>query len=293
MAPPFLVVNPRSGGPRPTADELVREAARRGIDAHVLRPGDDAGDAAREAAGRGAQALGVAGGDGSLAAVAAVAIEHDLPFACVPFGTRNHFAADAGIPGDPIEALAAFGGSERRVDVGAVGNRVFLNNLSLGIYASFVHDPQRQTRNRLLALARMAPAALGRDRPPLRLLWEAEGRREQHDVLLAVVGNNGYELTGIGDLGSRARLDEGRLHLYAIEAGGRAQLLGLLARAAAGRLDQATGYAQWASAGIHLDAPDGQLRAALDGEPVALRAPLELTSRQGALRLLVPAEAPS
>ena len=79
----------------------------------------------------------MAGGDGSLAAVAEVAIEQDVPFVCIPFGTRNHFARDLGLDrDDPLAALAAFdGGVERRVDVGRVGDRLFLNNVSLGLYA--------------------------------------------------------------------------------------------------------------------------------------------------------------
>jgi diacylglycerol kinase family enzyme len=51
-------------------------------------------------------ALGAAGGDGTLAAIAEVAVERDLPFVCVPFGTKNHFARDLGIPDDPVAALA-------------------------------------------------------------------------------------------------------------------------------------------------------------------------------------------
>ena len=63
----------------------------------------------------------MAGGDGSLAAVAEVAIEQDVPFVCIPFGTRNHFARDLGLDrSDPLGALAAFDdGVERRVDVAA------------------------------------------------------------------------------------------------------------------------------------------------------------------------------
>src|SRR3954463_12489240 len=122
---PFLLVNPGSGAARSGMDELLSAAARLGIETHVLSPGDDA---SAIAAAADANALGVAGGDGSLAPVAAVAIERNLPFPCTPFGTRNPFARDAGIePGDPVAALSAFGGEERRIDVGRIGERVFLN----------------------------------------------------------------------------------------------------------------------------------------------------------------------
>ena len=89
---PFLLVNPRSGSGNPTADELAAAARERGITPHLLRPGEDP----RELAVRsGAEIVGIAGGDGSLAAVAAAALETGAGFVCVPFGTRNHFAGDA------------------------------------------------------------------------------------------------------------------------------------------------------------------------------------------------------
>src|SRR5919199_3270110 len=124
----FLVVNPRSGGGRPDAEELAEEAERRGVRAHVLGAGEEAGRVVREAD---ATALGVAGGDGSLAAVAEVALERDLPFVCIPFGTRNHFARDIGLDrDDPFNALDSFDGDERRIDVARANDRLFLNNVS-------------------------------------------------------------------------------------------------------------------------------------------------------------------
>src|SRR5437588_631238 len=109
----FLVINPRAGTERPSAEELVKAAEKQGIRTHVLREGEDAAELARAAAD--ASALGMAGGDGSLGAVAAVALERDLPFVCIPFGTYNHFAWDAGIDrDDPPGALRAFAGEERR-----------------------------------------------------------------------------------------------------------------------------------------------------------------------------------
>src|SRR3712207_491895 len=116
---PFLIVNPRSGDASPTPEELCEEAGRLGVATHVLRDGEDLTALARAAD---ADVVGMAGGDGSLGAVASAALERDLPFVCVPFGTRNHFARDIGLDrDDPIAALAAFAGEERRVDVGCVG----------------------------------------------------------------------------------------------------------------------------------------------------------------------------
>ena len=260
-----------------------------GLDAHVLREGEDANEVARKAAGSGGDPLGMAGGDGSLATVAAVALERDLPFVCIPFGTRNHFARDLGIDvDDPVAALLAFEGSERRVDVGAVADKVFLNNVSLGVYASFVHDPKQKTRNRLVAFARMAPAALGKTRKPLDLAFEIEGRREHRAALVVLVGNNDYRIESLADLGERDRLDEGLLHAYVIEAVSRRALVGLLFRVATGGLEKAEGLVEWAAPRLTVDLPHGSIHAAVDGEPVVLEAPLEFEVRPRALRVLLP-----
>ena len=244
----FLVVNPQAGGSDPTTVRALREAAeRQGVRVRVLSPGEKVESIAREID---ADALGVAGGDGSLAPVAAVAIERGLPFVCVPFGTRNHFARDLGLlVSDPLAALAAFAGTERRVDVGRVNGRLFLNNVSLGLYAGLVH---RRAHHRLeresLATVRALARSL-RDRHPLPLVLD--GRPLVARVVL--VANNAYELD-LFSLGARPRLDEGRLHLYA--AGG------LLP----GRWDERDGTR------FRIDSSDGSLPAAIDGEHAELDA---------------------
>ena len=231
----------------------------------------------------------MAGGDGSLGSVATVAIEHDLPFVCIPFGTRNHFARDLGIDrDDPLGSLLAFRGEERRVDAGRVNGAVFLNNVSLGVYASFVHDPARKTRNRVMASLRMVPAALGRSRRPIAVSLEAEGRREEHLALVVLVSNTDYRMSSMADLGERSQLDEGRLYAYVIEAVNRRALLGLLARAVAGSIEEATGWVEWAAPEIRVDHPRAEVHAAVDGDPAVLSSPLEFEIERRGLRVLVP-----
>ena len=287
---PFLIVNPRSGDSEPSAEELVAEAERRGIDTHTLGRGDDVAAIVREAAEAGASALGMAGGDGSLGAVAGVALERDLPFVCVPFGTRNHFAQDLDLDcDDPVSVLDAFsGGEERRVDVGVVDGRIFMNNVSLGLYASLVHDPDHETKNRVAAALRMIPAAFGKSRRPLDLAVEVEGRRERRSALVLLVANNDYALDAISDLGRRTRLDEGCLHAYVVEAVGNLRLVGLFARALSGRIGPTEGWVEWTARRLEVDAKRPRVHVAIDGEPDVLRAPLIFEIRPRALRVLVP-----
>lgn len=231
----------------------------------------------------------MAGGDGSLAPVAGILAEDGRPFVCIPFGTRNHFARDLGLDvEDPLAALAAFDGEERLVDIGRGGDCWFVNNISLGLYASFVHDPAKKTRNRLIALVRMLPAALGRSRTPLDFSLEVEDRREHHSALVVLVGNNGYAMRNMADLGRREHLDEGRLHAYVIEAATRRALLGLLGRAVGGSLEEAEGWSEWAGEQFRLEASREHLHAAVDGEPVVLPAPLDFEVRPRGLRVLLP-----
>lgn len=259
----LLIINPSSGSDSPSADELAEEAGKRGIQVHFFRQEEDLEELARTAD---ADALGMAGGDGSLAAVAGVAMERGLPFVCVPFGTRNHFARDLGLDrDDPIAALDAFEGTERRVDVGRVNGRVFLNNVSLGMYAQLVHEREKHRRRRetlararavLIAFRHLSPRGLSIDGEPIRCR-----------VLL--VSNNAYELDVLS-VGERERLDEGLLYLYAGSGILRAS------------------WTERSGKRFAVDARAGSLRAAIDGEPARLETPLEFEIDPGALRVLVP-----
>src|SRR5438309_4943396 len=258
----FLIVNPRSGE-NGTGEELLRAAAGREIECHVLRRGDDAAELARRAD---ADVLGVAGGDGSLAAVAAVAIERDLPFVCVPAGRRNHFARDAGLDRrDPAAALAAFRGVERRIDIGRVNGRVFLNNVSLGLYADLVQRREHHRgRGEALAGLRALPR-LARERHRLQARFESETLRAR----ILVVANNAYEVS-LYTLGRRSSPEGGRLHLYAAD----------------GWLP--TRWAERSGRQLRLELGRPVVLAAADGEPLTLRSPLEFECLPRALRLLVP-----
>jgi diacylglycerol kinase family enzyme len=259
----ILLINPRAGTGNPTAEDLAEAARARGIEARVLGEGDDAVELARTAE---AEVLGAAGGDGSVASVASVAVERDLPFVVVPHGTRNHFARDLGLDlDDPVAALAAFEGEERRVDVGRAGERRFLNNVSLGLYATLVHRREHRRRRRQLFAGLRALGRNLRRRPGIWATVDGEPMRAR--VLL--VANNAYELS-LFSIGERERLDEGRLYLYAAK--------GVLPRT----WDERGGVR------FELDVPEGTVSAAVDGEPVELKTPLELAVEPGALRVLLP-----
>jgi diacylglycerol kinase family enzyme len=257
---PFLLINPRSGKGSPTADELATEARAVGIETHVLQEGEDPAELARAST---AELLGMAGGDGSLAPMAQVALERDAAFVCIPFGTRNHFARDLGLDrDDPIGALRAFAnGTERRIDVGRADERLFLNNVSLGVYARLVHRREAHRRRREAFARIRAWAILLTHRQPLGITIDGDAVESR----LVLVANNAYALD-LPSLGERERLDEGKLHLYTPDADPPERVGERFVVAAAA----------------------SRLEAAVDGEPDILQTPVEFRVEPGALRVLVP-----
>ena len=152
------------------------------------------------------------GGDGSQALVASIAIEHDLPFVCVSAGTRNHFALDLGINReDPRLSLNGFAdGIERRIDYATVGGRLFVNNVSLGVYATIVQEEGYREAKSETTRA-MLPEMLGRTEQPFDLQFTQPDGVEVNGAFLIQVSNNPYVLGATLDASQRRRLDTGRL----------------------------------------------------------------------------------
>ncbi|MGO9078679.1 MAG: diacylglycerol/lipid kinase family protein, partial [Streptosporangiaceae bacterium] len=144
-ARPYLIMNPKSGGGKVGKFDLKRKAEELGAEVFLMSGPEpvDVAQVARNAVARGADLLGVAGGDGTQALVADVAAEHAIPFIVITAGTRNHFALDLGLDrDDPSACLGALSDAvELRVDLGVIGGQTFVNNASFGAYAEVVETP--------------------------------------------------------------------------------------------------------------------------------------------------------
>jgi diacylglycerol kinase family enzyme len=283
---PVLIANPKSGGGKAN-DAFLAEARGRGIETIVLRPGDDLEQLARDAVANGVDVIGMAGGDGSQALVATIASEHDLPFVCIPAGTRNHFALDLGIDRDDVVgALDAFvDGYERRVDLATVNGRVFVNNVSLGLYAAIVQsDDYRNAK--MGTAAKMLPDLLGNDFSKYDFELDGPTGVDRANPDLILVSNNVYKLSGIGGFGARERLDEGTLGIIAIAVHNASELAQLVALETAGRGPSFAGWHEWRDTELELRSSK-PVDAGIDGEALTLEPPVRFETKPGALRVRI------
>ena len=280
----MLFYNPKSGGGKAERFKLAEEARARGIEPIELGPPWDLEALVRGALERGADALAMAGGDGSQAIVAAIAAERGLPYACIPAGTRNHFALDLGVDRDDVVgALDAFvDGGERTVDLAEVNGRVFVNNVSLGLYAEAVqHDEYRDAK--LQTLLDTVPDVLGPDgEDVLDLRWTGPSGQTHHAGAAVLVSNNCYRLGRAVGSGTRPRIDDGLLGVTVIGAprGGGDR----------GRRLQRP-WREWSSPTFEVDS-DRPVAAGIDGEALVLDPPLLFRIRPGVLHVRVARQHP-
>ena len=282
-----LIINPKSGGGKAERFNLAEEAKKRRIEALVLGPDDDLCGLAKRAVTGGADVIGMAGGDGSQALVASVAMEHDVAHVCVPSGTRNHFALDLGLDRDDVVgALDAFiDGIERRIDLARLNGRIFVNNASLGIYARVVQsDAYRDAK--LGTWRQMLPEIVGGTCCDLEF-DVPHAKEDWGDASLVIVSNNPYQLRRFRGAGTRPHLDTGQLGIFATRARGAAQVAKLVTLGTIAQHRRFGTVRQWASLEFEVRATM-PVAVGLDGEALTIHPPLCFDSLPGALRVRVP-----
>jgi diacylglycerol kinase family enzyme len=290
-----VFVNCKAGAGHSDADvEKVRQAfADTGFNAEItlLERGQDPRALAREALKDGPPVLVAAGGDGTVSALADVVRGTGTALGVLPMGTMNHFARDVGIPLDLVEAARAIAqGRRASVDVGEVNGSAFLNNASLGIYPKIVRERVAQQRrfghSKRAAMVWATLAVL--DRPSLvALRLELDGRVHECRAPFVFVGNNDYALEGF-QIGTRPRLDAGKLTVYTTRCSTAGGLVGLALRAMIGQLRQADDFMEGAVRSLRVESPRRQLLVAVDGEVKAMDTPLEFRIRPRSLQVMVP-----
>jgi diacylglycerol kinase family enzyme len=293
-----LFLNPKSGGGKVGEFDLIAEARSRGVQTVELGRDDDLTALAEQAVADGAQILGMAGGDGSQADVAAVAVRHGLPFVCIPAGTRNHFALDLNLDrNDPRIALDAFvEGVEHRVDYGMAGDRFFVNNVSLGIYPHVVQDPAYR-EGRLKAAASIIPELMSDSTDDIDMRFTSPDGTRFDTAQVLLVSNNPYRgFASVDGAGRRVSLTGGMLGVLVIAAADAEALARATQMMSLGApIEKVEGFDQWTAPSLLVDSDRGSVLAGVDGEAMELPTPLEIRIVPGGLRVLLPvgtAEAP-
>jgi diacylglycerol kinase family enzyme len=299
-APIVVVINAGSGAQGEderltTLRRVFDEAGRR----HEIHPIEHAASITRIAEAAVARAVEIggivaaAGGDGTLNAVAQVAVEAGCVFGAIPQGTFNYFGRAHGIPQDSERAARALlRASVTPVQVGQVNGRIFLVNASLGLYPELLED--RETYKRRFGRARWVALLSGlatmlRRHRQLELDIQMADHVKHLRTPTLFVGNNMLQFERLGLDAAVDALERGQLAAVAMNPIGTAAMLGLALRGAIGRLGEAGNFTRLIFRRLTVH-PRGhpRIKVATDGEIHWLRAPLVFEVAPRPLQLLVP-----
>lgn len=285
-----LFMNLKSGGGKAESNHLVDECRLRGIEPVVLEAGMDWLATVREKARSGVDVLGMAGGDGSQAMVGTVAAELGLPMVVVPAGTRNHLALDLGLDRDNVVgALDAYGEAvEREMDLADVNGHVFVNNVSLGLYAAVVRSPEYRDAKVDTTLSTL-PEVLGPESQPFDLRFTGPDGVEHRGAHVIQISNNPYGST-VTTQTSRPRLDTHELGVVSLvldKPGGAAAFLAALAT---GHPERFEGFNSWSTPTFEVTS-DAEIEVGLDGETKVMDSPLRFSIRPTPVRVRLPKHA--
>lgn len=293
---PATVLLNRGGG-TVSADPQIRDKVsdalkKAGVEADIeLIDGGDCAVRCKAIAERGDPLLIVGGGDGTIGAAASALVGTDTRLGILPLGTLNHFARDLRIPTDLEEACALIAkGSDRRVDVAEMNDRLFINNSAIGLYPLMVVDRDLQRRrlgrSKRLAMLVASLRTLARFNHQ-RLTLTVNDEKARVDTPLLFVGNNDYRID-IGAPGQRESIEDGELCVLVMRKKTRAGLIAASIRALFNRSRADDMVYLDGVERLRVDSRRSQLAVSLDGEVVSSAPPLDYRIRKKALRVIAP-----
>jgi diacylglycerol kinase family enzyme len=282
-----------SDGAEKQRGHVAEAFTKLGKQVHVEMPPncDAIEDCARQAVQNGAKLVIAGGGDGTMNAVANALAGSKTALGVLPMGTLNHFAKDLGIPLDIGDAVAnALGGQVRKVDVGEVNGRVFLNNSSIGLYPEIVRERealQKRGHSKWMAFAEAMVDVVHRS-SAIRVRIKTPARSLKTRTDFVFIGNNEYELAA-PRIGARLRMDGGQLWVCNVPHTGRFRAV-LAALRAFFAVQAPSSPLAFCTHELRIDTGRESVDVAADGEVFRLQTPLLYRSRPRALRVIVPAE---
>ncbi|HQU68397.1 MAG TPA: diacylglycerol kinase family protein [Albidovulum sp.] len=292
-----LILNAKAG--KKDADARVEEIRARlepAVGKLILRPvrGSEIARAARAAVDEGSDVVAALGGDGTQSAVAGALAGTDAVMAPLPGGTFNYFARELGLEtlDDALDALLA--GKVEARDVGTVNDRVFLNNLSFGLYPHMLQRREaiydRWGRSRLLAYWSALLSVLNL-RDPMHLSLTVDGQQRDIYTPLAFIARSAYQLESFGMDGAKAVRD-GHFALFVARGKSRRALMAASIRLALGKVARGEDFDLVISDEMLIETRRRRKLVALDGEKARMSAPFRLAMHPGALKVVAPVGKP-
>jgi len=291
-----VLSNPRSGTAQRNPDAIRRVMELLGPRAE-LRPfsGDPAHEAA-QAVRDGFRVVVAAGGDGTVAGVAHALAGTGAALAVLPLGTFNYFARGLRMPEDPeAAARAILAGTPHRIAVGTLNGRVFLNNVSIGLYPAILEEREatyaRFGRHRILAhLASLR--TLLRFQHPHRMEIVQDQTRHRLRTPMVFVARSAYQLDQFGLEGAEAISDD-RFVMFLAHQQTRLAFLRLAWRLIRRKVDHGRDVTVSTPRRIAISVRGRRrIAVALDGEKLKMRLPLQIALAEDQLQVILPPDNP-
>lgn len=285
-----VIINPGAGQPEPVLSILndTLGGAKIDWDVAITHASGDGFKAARDALGEGWDVICSYGGDGTVTEVAAALAEGHVPLAILPGGTGNGLAEDLGIPGDLESAAALLASGDydlRAVDMGRVGDELFVLRVTMGFEASVVESATRELKDKYgwLAYAFAGLQTLA-DPPQATYVVEVDGETHEASGLACIIANSAS--TGVLGvrLSDQVDVSDGWLDVIVADNTDLGALAGSAADAAAGV--EPRSFTRWCGKSVRVEATPQQ-SVLSDGEDAG-RTPVDVSVVPGALRVVVP-----
>ena len=291
-----VILNPSSGKKKDDPDTValiarIRDDPR--ADLKVLDKPATLDRVVKQTVAEGYATIVAAGGDGTIAGVTSGLIDTGVTLGVLPMGTFNFVARGLGIPEDPAEALEiALEGTARPIAVGDINGRIFLNNASLGAYATVLDVREgvykQWGRSRLAAYWSVVKAMLTLYRP-LHMEVTVDGRTMRLRSPMAFVASSAYQLEQYRFDGADAVRD-GKLALILAPDESRLRLLWRAVKILMGAIHRGDDYIMHIGEDITITTRRDSRLVARDGENERMQGPYRFTVRHGAIMVRGPAD---
>jgi diacylglycerol kinase (ATP) len=288
-----IIINPISGGVRPGEARARAELASAVVDRHgdpaevfVTERAGHARDLTRAAVARGSRLVMAWGGDGTINEVASALAFGEIPLGIVPAGSGNGLARQLGVKKQPADAIRlAIAAQPRRIDLGELGDRLFVNAAGVGFDAYVASRfNERSGRRGLMTYALITANALRTYEPREYAITTSEGSVRVRAII--VTAANSAEFGNGACIAPGARVDDGLLDLVVIAERSRLRTLVGLPRLFNGTVNRVPGCSirRVPRATIESDRP---MAFHVDGEPMTGGTTLLLRIHPAALNVCV------